>query len=89
MPPVLIAYLIVINLVTLLAFIIDKKKAKRSKWRIPEATLLGLAVLGGSIGAWLGMRIWRHKTLHNKFRFGIPVIILLQLALVLYLYYRH
>lgn len=80
MPPVLIAYLIVINLVTLFAFIIDKKKAKRSKWRIPEATLLGLAVLGGSIGAWLGMRLWRHKTLHNKFRFGIPLIFLAQLA---------
>jgi uncharacterized membrane protein YsdA (DUF1294 family) len=85
MPPVLIAYLIVINLVTLFAFIIDKKKAKRSKWRIPEATLLGLAVLGGSIGAWLGMRLWRHKTLHNKFRFGIPLIFLVQLAIAFFL----
>ncbi|MBQ6577822.1 MAG: DUF1294 domain-containing protein [Bacteroidales bacterium] len=85
MPPVLIAYLIVINLVTLFAFIIDKKKAKRSKWRIPEATLLGLAVLGGSIGAWLGMRLWRHKTLHNKFRFGIPLIFLAQLAAAFFL----
>ena len=85
MPPVLIAYLIVINLVTLFAFIIDKKKAKRSKWRIPEATLLGLAVLGGSIGAWLGMRLWRHKTLHNKFRFGIPLIFLAQLAIAFFL----
>ena len=85
MPPVLIAYLIVINLVTLFAFIIDKKKAKRSKWRIPEATLLGLAALGGSIGAWLGMRLWRHKTLHNKFRFGIPLIFLAQLAAAFFL----
>ncbi len=85
MPPVLIAYLIVINLVTLFAFIIDKKKAKRSKWRIPEATLLGLAVLGGSIGALLGMRLWRHKTLHNKFRFGIPLIFLVQLAIAFFL----
>ncbi|MBQ3881092.1 MAG: DUF1294 domain-containing protein [Bacteroidales bacterium] len=85
MPPVVIAYLIVINLVTLFAFIIDKKKAKRSKWRIPEATLLGLAVLGGSIGAWLGMRLWRHKTLHNKFRFGIPLIFLAQLAAAFFL----
>ncbi|MBQ6576472.1 MAG: DUF1294 domain-containing protein [Bacteroidales bacterium] len=85
MPPVLIAYLIVINLVTLFAFIIDKKKAKRSKWRIPEATLLGLAALGGSIGAWLGMRLWRHKTLHNKFRFGIPLIFLAQLAIAFFL----
>ena len=85
MPPVLIAYLIVIHLVTLFAFIIDKKKAKRSKWRIPEATLLGLAALGGSIGAWLGMRLWRHKTLHNKFRFGIPLIFLAQLAIAFFL----
>ena len=66
----------------------SKWKAKRSKWRIPEATLLLLAVLGGSIGAWLGMKVWHHKTLHKKFRYGVPAIIIIQLALIGYFLYR-
>jgi len=61
-----------------------KWKAKRSKWRIPEATLLGLSVIGGSIGAWLGMKVWHHKTLHKKFRFGVPAIIIVQLLIISY-----
>lgn len=64
---------------------IDKRKAKRTKWRIPEATLLGVAVIGGSIGAWLGMKVWHHKTMHNKFKYGIPAIIVVQLVLAGYL----
>ena len=84
---VILIYLVVINLVTFITYGIDKLKAKRSKWRISEATLLGLAVVGGSIGAWLGMKVWHHKTLHMKFRYGIPVIILLQLLAVGYLMY--
>ena len=59
-------YLAVINVVTFFMYGVDKWKAKRSKWRIPEATLLLMAVLGGSIGAWLGMKVWHHKTLHKK-----------------------
>ena len=62
---------------------IDKLKAKHGKWRIPESTLLGLAVIGGSIGAWLGMRTWHHKTMHKKFKYGIPLILMLQVVLVL------
>lgn len=54
-----------------------------SRWRISEATLLWLAVLGGSLGAWLGMRAWHHKTQHKKFRYGIPLIIIAQIAVAL------
>lgn len=67
---------------------IDKWKAKRSKPRIPESTLIWLAVCGGSIGAWLGMHAWHHKTLHTKFKFGIPFILLAQIiAIILIIYY--
>ena len=88
-------YLAVINVVTFFMYGIDKWKAKKSKWRIPEATLLGLAVLGGSIGAWLGMKVWHHKTLHkggnrdvdnivggHQFRYGVPLILIAQIALI-------
>jgi uncharacterized membrane protein YsdA (DUF1294 family) len=63
-----------------------KAKARRSKWRIPEATLLGLAVIGGSFGAWLGMKVWHHKTKHKKFQYGIPLILIAQMAIILLLY---
>ena len=78
----IIIYLIAINVVTFFLYGIDKWKAKRSKWRIPEATLLGLAVIGGSIGAWLGMKVWHHKTQHKKFKYGLPLILLAQIALI-------
>ena len=80
----IIIYLIAINVITFLVYGIDKWKAKRSKWRIPEATLLGLAIIGGSIGAWLGMKVWHHKTMHKKFKFGLPVIIIIQLLIIGY-----
>jgi uncharacterized membrane protein YsdA (DUF1294 family) len=78
-------YLIGINLVTFFVYGIDKWKAKKKMWRISEATLLLLAVVGGSIGAWCGIRVWHHKTMHKKFRYGVPAIIILQIALVVYL----
>ena len=78
----IIIYLIAINVVTFFLYGIDKWKAKRSKWRIPEATLLGLAVIGGSIGAWIGMKVWHHKTMHKKFKYGLPLILLAQIALI-------
>ena len=79
---IVLIYLAVINVVTFFMYGIDKWKAKRSKWRIPEATLLLMAVIGGSIGAWLGMKVWHHKTLHKKFRYGVPLILIAQIALL-------
>ena len=75
---VVLIYLAVINVVTFFMYGIDK-------WRIREAALLGLAVLGGSIGAWLGMQVWHHKIQHKKFKYGVPAIIIVQLALIVYL----
>ena len=75
-------YLAVINIMTFFLYGIDKWKAKRTKWRIEEATLLWWAAFGGSIGALLGMRIWHHKTLHKKFRYGVPAILIAQLIIV-------
>ena len=80
----IVIYLVAINIVTFFMYGIDKWKAKRSKWRISEATLLGMAIIGGSIGAWLGMRVWHHKTMHKKFQFGIPLIIVAQIALMIW-----
>lgn len=85
---IVLIYLAVINVVTFFVYGIDKWKAKRSKWRTSEATLLGMAGIGGSIGAWLGMKVWHHKTLHKKFRYGIPFILIVQLALIGYLLYK-
>ena len=81
---IVIIYLVIINVVTFFMYGIDKWKAKKSKQRIRETALLGLAVLGGSIGAWSGMKVWHHKTLHKKFRFGVPAIIIIQLLLIGY-----
>ena len=78
----LLYYLIVINIVTFLVYGIDKWKAKQGSWRISEATLLILAVIGGSIGALLGMRVWHHTTMHKKFKYGLPLILLVQIALI-------
>ena len=82
----LIYYLLAINAVAFIMYGIDKYKAKKAKWRISEATLLLLAVLGGSIGAWMGMKVWHHKTMHKKFKYGIPAILLIQIALMAYLH---
>ena len=80
-------YLVIINLVTFVIYGIDKWRAKKSKWRISEAMLLKLAVFGGSIGAWLGMKTWHHKTMHKQFRYGIPAIIILQLLIIIIIFY--
>ena len=85
---ILTIYLIAINILTFLIFGIDKRKARKGKWRIPEATLIGLAVAGGSIGALLGMYLFRHKTQKRKFNLGIPAILLLQAALTYFLLLR-
>jgi len=78
---IVLIYLAVVNVVTFFLYGMDKWKAKRSKWRIEEATLLWLAAAGGSVGALLGMKAWHHKTQHRKFTWGVPVILIVQLAL--------
>ena len=79
----LIIYLLIINIIAFLAMFIDKKKAKKGKWRIKEATLLILALIGGSIGAIIGMYTFHHKTQKPRFYIGIPVIILIQILLII------
>lgn len=74
----IIIYLCVINAIAFLLYGLDKQKAKRHKWRIPEATLLDVAFLGGSIGAFLGMQVFHHKTRKAKFYIGVPLIFFLQ-----------
>lgn len=82
---IIIIYLTCINVATFITYGIDKMKAKRSKWRIREASLLLLAVLGGSIGALLGMKVWHNKTMHKKFKYGVPAILIVQMAIIGYL----
>ena len=74
-------YLTAINVITFVVYGIDTLKAKKGKWRIPEATLLLLAIVGGSIGAWMGMKVWHHKTMHKKFKYGVPLILMIQIGL--------
>ena len=81
-------YLAAINLVTLLVYGIDKLRAKRGAWRIPEKTLFLLPILGGSVGAIAGMKVFHHKTKHWYFKYGMPLILLLQIALVVWLKIR-
>ena len=83
---IILYYLLAVNIATFFLYGIDKYKAKKGRWRISEATLLMIAVIGGSIGAWSGMRLWHHKTMHKKFKYGIPLISIMQIALVAYLH---
>ena len=85
---IIIYALFALNLITFIIYGIDKLKAKKSKWRIPESTLLLLAFIGGSIGAWLGLKVWRHKTQYKKFYIGIPLIMIAQVISVFALILR-
>ena len=76
-----VIYLVLVNAVAFLLMLADKLKAKKGAWRIPEATLMGIAVIGGSIGAICGMNLFRHKTKHPKFSIGLPMILALQIVL--------
>ena len=78
----LIYYLLAVNVLTFIVYGVDKWKARRGHWRVPEATLMGLAALGGSVGAWLAMQLFRHKTQKKKFRYGVPALFVLQVAAV-------
>ena len=85
MKHLILIYLAIITVVTFFAYGIDKWKAQHNRWRIPESVLLGLAAIGGSVGAWLGMKVWRHKTQHKKFKYGVPVILMVQVVVVIWL----
>ena len=85
---ILTIYLIFMNLLAFLLMGLDKAKARRNRWRIPEKTLSLSAILGGSIGAILGMQVFRHKTKHASFRIGMPCILIAQLGLAVYILFR-
>lgn len=78
----IIIYLLIINIIAFFAMFIDKKKAEKDRWRIKESTLLTLALIGGSIGAIVGMYTFHHKTKKPRFFIGIPVMIALQIMLI-------
>lgn len=82
MTELLLLYLHIINAVGFVLMLVDKIKAKKNLWRIPEATLMGVAAVGGSIGALIGMHTFRHKTKHPKFTLGIPLILAVQISIV-------
>lgn len=79
-------YLAIINAVAIAAYGWDKLCAIRKWWRVPELTLLGIAAIGGSIGALVAMKLFHHKTLHLKFKYGVPLILALQVAGLVYLH---
>ena len=81
-------YLCIINALAFLLMLIDKQKAKKNRWRIPEATLLGVSAIGGSMGGLLGMCLLRHKTLHKRFSIGIPLMLVAHLAIAYLLFFR-
>ena len=83
---IIIWYFAIINVIAIAVYGWDKLCAMKHWWRVPEITLLGIAIIGGSIGALLGMRIFHHKTLHLKFKYGVPVILMLQMASLVWLH---
>ena len=85
MIPYLFSYLIIINAVGFFLMLADKRAAKKSAWRIPEARLMSIALSGGCFGIYAGMMVFRHKTKHPKFRIGVPLIIVLYIMLFVFL----
>lgn len=88
MKELILIYLLIINAAAFLLMLVDKLKAKKNLWRIPESTLMASALLGGSVGALLGMYTVRHKTKHKKFTVGIPLILIAQIALAVFLIFK-
>ena len=82
----LLVYLLLINALGFVLMLADKQKAKKNQWRIPEATLLAIAILGGAFGCLLGMRTAHHKTLHPKFSIGVPLILAMQIVFAVLLF---
>lgn len=80
----LLAYIVVINIVTFLAFAYDKYRAKKGGWRIKNIFLLGLSFIGGSLGGLLGMSLTRHKSRKSYYRIGLPLMVLMQVLVLVY-----
>lgn len=85
---IIIIYLIAINIIGIIVNIWDKQKAKHGKWRIPEATLWAIALLGGSVGSYATMKTIRHKTKHKSFMIGFPLIIVFQFAIITFILFK-
>ena len=85
----ILLYILIINLIGFLSMGIDKFKAKKGMWRTKEKTLFTIALIGGSIGSIIGMYTFRHKTKHNSFVFGMPVILGLQITLLIYIFTKN
>lgn len=83
---ILLAYALLINVISLVYMYIDKQKAIKGQWRISEKTLFFIAIIGGTIGIMLGMKLFRHKTRYFSFKVGIPSILFLQIVLISYYY---
>ena len=81
----IIVYLIAVNLISFIIMGVDKSKARKRSWRIPESTLFVLALIGGSIGSIAGMHLFRHKTRHWYFLYGMPAILIIQILIVIIL----
>lgn len=88
MSKVAIYYLAAINVIAFILYGLDKLWAKKGRWRVPERSLILIAAAGGSIGAIAAMKVWHHKTKHNKFRLGLPAILLAQIAIIYFAVYR-
>jgi len=85
---IILSYFAILNIITIAVYGWDKYCAKHHKWRTPESTLLLFAVLGGSIGALLAMKLFHHKTLHLKFKYGVPLILVLQIVGLVYVWLK-
>ncbi len=85
MEKIFIIYIVLINIITFSIFGIDKLKAVKNKWRIPEKILFLFSIIGGSVGGLLGMYTFRHKTQKTAFKFGIPVILIVQIVLIYFI----
>lgn len=84
----LIIYFVLINIITYILYGIDKKKAEKGKWRVPEATLILFAAIGGSLGALCGMTHFHHKTKKIKFFLGVPLILILQITILVFILFK-
>lgn len=83
-----IIYLLMINLTAFIMYFSDKTRAIKHRWRIPEATLLSIAALGGSLGAFAAMKVFRHKTKHPKFYITVPLLVIFHIVVIIYVFLK-